>query len=527
MRQDSRVPIQFASTQKILTLQLLALQLLTLYGLVSGRPGYSVYRKTTTTTTTITRITNVRKRRSRLSYLTQSSQESAHVAVGGCLIISFNENTTRLIENLYKEHSFIKCFPFGVELVPRVDGQKIDLFNYLRENKTSRHTYNRLVRQDDIVNGEKLTIGALGCLESHVHSWERVVKLNTPMLILEEGTPLDAGLLNTLFPYLMYLLPRNFGIFYFGNLIGAEVQVNLIDYNALLWKVNGANWGTYAYIISPLGAATLLDFIYPVKAIVDTMIIEISKSHSLDVYISKNRLINANHKHSGQSHTQRYLIPPIIIPRTFHFIYLNNRTLPDVAQRYIGLWRKFHPHWQIFIWTNETIANQNLSLYNEQRLKTTARGFRQASDILRYEIIYEYGGIYIDLDFEPLKSIEALLHGVEAFVAYESEFFICNGIFGATPGHELTRRLIVELDSNWAQYKNGTVNQQTGPYHMTKQVKSMQQENKTTMKDGFQMFAPHIFFPYAFNQRDPGHPYDSLAFAVHHFRPITQTEHDV
>ncbi|CAF3314306.1 unnamed protein product [Rotaria sp. Silwood2] len=54
----------------------------------------------------------------------------------------------------------------------------------------------------------------------------------------------------------------------------------------------------------------------------------------------------------------------------------------------------------------------------------------------------------------------------------------------------------------------------------------MQQEQKTTMKDGFQIFAPHIFFPYAWYEKDPGHPYDALSFVVHHFRSITQIKQD-
>ncbi len=52
----------------------------------------------------------------------------------------------------------------------------------------------------------------------------------------------------------------------------------------------------------------------------------------------------------------------------------------------------------------------------------------QKADVARYEIVLKYGGIYMDIDFEPLKNIEPLLHGVDAFVAYESAEFICNGM---------------------------------------------------------------------------------------------------
>ncbi|CAF2890482.1 unnamed protein product [Rotaria sp. Silwood2] len=479
-------------------------------------PGYSVYPSTT--------IAVARRRRRRS--ITRPSQSIAHMPIGGGLLISLNHNTTHLIKNLYEEHSFIRYFPFGVESLVGIDGKKIDLISYLHENKISKFIYNQLVSQDHVINGNYLTMGALGCLESHVRAWQRVVELNMPMLVLEDDVHLNKELLNIMFPYLLYALPTNFSLFYFGNLVGKEMEAKLIDYNELLWKIDGSNWGTYAYIISPSCAATLLDFIYPVQTQVDSMIIDIAQSQLLDAFMSKIMLVNTDNQFNRNSLTQRYLIPPIIIPRVFHFIWLNNNSVPDATQQYIDLWKTFHPNWEILIWTHETIANRNLSLHNQKRFQNSVQSLRQASDILRYEILYQYGGIYIDVDFEPLKNIEPLLHGVEAFVAYESDYFICNGILGAIPGHDLTQRLITGLETNLALFENGTVNQQTGPYYITRQVKDMQQEQKTTMKDGFQIFAPHIFFPYAWYEKDPGHPYDALSFVVHHFRSITQIKQD-
>jgi hypothetical protein len=126
-----------------------------------------------------------------------------------------------------------------------------------------------------------------------------------------------------------------------------------------------------------------------------------------------------------------------------------------------------------------------------------------------------------------LKNIEALLHGLQAFVVHEDDYLICNGIFGATPGHELTERLVIQLNSNFVEYVNETVNQQTDPHYMTRQVHIMHEEQKTTMKNGFQMCAPHLFFPVPWYEMDPGPPYDPDAFTVHHFRSIVGIERDV
>ena len=256
------------------------------------------------------------------------------------------------------------------------------------------------------------------------------------------------------------------------------------------------------------------------------MIINTALSQSLNVFMSKQLFIKTSNTYRRASKTQRYLVPPIAIPRVFHFIWLGDRPLSAVHQGNIELWRKLHPQWQIRLWTKESLAESDLVMYNKNRWDNVCRGTRQASDILRYEIIYQYGGIYLDVDFEPLKSLETILHGVQAFVAHENEPFVCNGIFGAVPGHELSQRLVVELESSMVSFHNGTVNQQTGPYHMTRQVNVMREEGKATMKDGFEAFAPHVFFPYAWYEKDPGQPYDPLAFAVHHFRPMADIERD-
>jgi len=85
----------------------------------------------------------------------------------------------------------------------------------------------------------------------------------------------------------------------------------------------------------------------------------------------------------------------------------------------------------------------------------------------------------------------------------------------------------MQLESNQEDPVNGTVSDQTGPYHMTRQVKALKEQKKTNMKNKFQIFTPHLFFPYTWYKKDrPGHLYDPFAFTVHHFRPIVEIERD-
>ena len=61
------------------------------------------------------------------------------------------------------------------------------------------------------------------------------------------------------------------------------------------------------------------------------------------------------------------------------------------------------------------------------------------SDILRYELCAEFGGVYIDADFEPLRPIEPLLAGVSSFQADELDDRPCNAILGSVAGDPFYR----------------------------------------------------------------------------------------
>jgi inositol phosphorylceramide mannosyltransferase catalytic subunit len=53
---------------------------------------------------------------------------------------------------------------------------------------------------------------------------------------------------------------------------------------------------------------------------------------------------------------------------------------------------------------------------------------RPQSDIARYEILLQVGGVYIDTDFECLRNVEPLIDGIECFAAQERDAVFENGL---------------------------------------------------------------------------------------------------
>lgn len=50
------------------------------------------------------------------------------------------------------------------------------------------------------------------------------------------------------------------------------------------------------------------------------------------------------------------------------------------------------------------------------------------ADILRYELLYFFGGIYIDTDFLCIKNIDKLLNNYDGITGNESDLYCAIGI---------------------------------------------------------------------------------------------------
>ena len=137
------------------------------------------------------------------------------------------------------------------------------------------------------------------------------------------------------------------------------------------------------------------------------------------------------------------------IPKIIHQIWLGPHPRPA---KWMETWEKeFCPEhgWTYMFWGDEEIARLGLANENEYDLSPS---YQQKSDIARYEIVYKYGGMYIDCDMIYLgNDLEAYLpFGTTDFIGVtESPSsnkigapYCANGFFAAIPEHPIMKRLI-------------------------------------------------------------------------------------
>lgn len=77
------------------------------------------------------------------------------------------------------------------------------------------------------------------------------------------------------------------------------------------------------------------------------------------------------------------------------------------------------------------------------------KDYAGAADVMRYEILYEHGGIYIDADTYCVKPLEDWLLDCESFASWEQELvrnnLIANTVMGSVPGSEAMKLCIDEV----------------------------------------------------------------------------------
>ena len=127
------------------------------------------------------------------------------------------------------------------------------------------------------------------------------------------------------------------------------------------------------------------------------------------------------------------------IPKIIHQVWLGGE-LPTEYREFTDKWLIKNPDWEYKLWTDEDVGTFGLSNIKQFNL---APNLGMKSDIFRYEILYRYGGLYIDTDFEPKKSFSELTHlSLFAGTGHLSEPEIFNGLIACKPEHNIMKELI-------------------------------------------------------------------------------------
>lgn len=126
------------------------------------------------------------------------------------------------------------------------------------------------------------------------------------------------------------------------------------------------------------------------------------------------------------------------IPKKIHYFWVGGHPLPARLQKCVDSWRRFNPDYEIIRWDESNYDFTKVD-YMREAYENKAWGF--VPDYARLDVVYQYGGIYLDTDVEVLRSLDVLLCD-EAFFGAPGGDQINTGVgFGAAPRCGLLKEL--------------------------------------------------------------------------------------
>jgi inositol phosphorylceramide mannosyltransferase catalytic subunit len=203
-----------------------------------------------------------------------------------------------------------------------------------------------------------------------------------------------------------------------------------------------------------------------------------------------------------------------VLPKRIHQIWLGS-PLPEQYKQWTESWQKFNPGWEYKLWTDDNVDEVEIE---RRDLFNSITHLGQKSDFLRYHILNQYGGLYVDTDFECLKSFDDLTY-LNFFTGRSHskevmELFI--GLIASTPNHPILRKVLFNMNTiksgNWKDIFNTT-----GTYFFTK----MFFESVVSYSRGIVIFPPEYFYPFPNHNHEketnPKRFIQDCSYAIHYW----------
>lgn len=211
-----------------------------------------------------------------------------------------------------------------------------------------------------------------------------------------------------------------------------------------------------------------------------------------------------------------------MIPKIIHYCWLSNDPVPENLQKYMSTWRQHLPDYEFIKWDFNRFPKESSKWVSEA---FDNKKYAFAADYIRLYALYNYGGIYLDMDVEILKSFDEFLE-LDEMLCYEKDG---NGalemaVIGFKKNSEFIKQCLKYYENRSFIKEDNTFDTTTIPYIVTKilldnykvlDTKFISKAIEAT-QDGFIPVFPSDFFsPKSYNN---GKIYlSNNTVAIHHF----------
>jgi GT2 family glycosyltransferase len=131
-----------------------------------------------------------------------------------------------------------------------------------------------------------------------------------------------------------------------------------------------------------------------------------------------------------------------MIPRIIHQIWIGPKPSPI---KHMDTWKDKNPGFEYIRWTESELKNRGMVLECGNRIDEMDE-INGKADIVRWEILYKYGGVFLDADSICVEPIDDMLMNCKSFAGWEQENvrpgLIATGTMGFPPKDPLVKGAI-------------------------------------------------------------------------------------
>eukprot|EP00049_Salpingoeca_infusionum_P019590 m.362570 g.362570 ORF g.362570 m.362570 type:complete len:336 (+) comp20645_c0_seq1:86-1093(+) len=213
------------------------------------------------------------------------------------------------------------------------------------------------------------------------------------------------------------------------------------------------------------------------------------------------------------------------IPMIIHQTY-KTEELPDQWKETPSLWKKHHPEWQYMFWSDEKnrdFISTHYPWFLEQ-FDAYPNNIQRA-DAIRYFILYHYGGVYVDMDIQPVRDLSPMLGDYGVVLPETPNIGLTNAFMASAKEHPFFEQVIHALGANahrWMHFtRHWEIVTSTGPYFIWDQANLYKDQSeilrvpasvwgKCKMCDPTCPLVPNAYFQHLHG--DSWHDWDSFFF---------------
>jgi mannosyltransferase OCH1-like enzyme len=209
-----------------------------------------------------------------------------------------------------------------------------------------------------------------------------------------------------------------------------------------------------------------------------------------------------------------------MIPKVIHQIWLGPNDIPAEFVKFQSLWRELYNDYEHVLWDDSLLQQHGIISDKIKPLYDSIPVFSGKCDLARYEILNRFGGIYLDMDNEPLRRMEFLDDPTLRFFAGKQiPTEIANGLFGCEPETPILTSVLAEIVDHVKSSVNPDWNlrchELTGPIFFTKIC------NRFCSDTGYLFLNPSGFYPYLPHEKARRHEdfkkTSPESYSVHHW----------